>query len=441
MRKVRASFVLAVVSLGLAFGCGGDGSQSNQITYWATNEGPSVEADKEILGKAIRKFERQNNVQVELQVIPWDSLYQRILTATTSGEGPDVLNIGNTWSAALQATGAFMPYDEEAMRTIGGRDKFEAAPLTSTGAAGETPTAVPLYSVPDAGLFYNKAMFEEAGIDTPPETWDEFMSAAEELTRDTTGDGEIDQWGMAIAGGEAIDNIHRGFVLSRQQGGAFFDEAGNPTFDSPENVRAIKQYVDLVTEQKVASPVAAETDGTLVRTQFADGDAAMMLGPINTIGTLAERGMQEDEFGVALTPLPDPLPPGGEEVRGYVSGSNISIFNNSDNMEGALEFVKFMTGTEQQTELAKAYGNFPTVKEALEDPAFKGGNFDVFQQVVETSAPMPQVPQEGEFETLVGDAMVRLFEQAATSGTVTEADVQRELDGAQEKIQATMGGG
>ena len=59
----------------------------------------------------LKKFEKQTGIKVNLQVIGWPDLYNKILAATTSGQGPDVLNIGNTWAPSLQATGAFMPFD------------------------------------------------------------------------------------------------------------------------------------------------------------------------------------------------------------------------------------------------------------------------------------------------------------------------------------------
>ncbi len=94
-------------------------------------------------------------------MIGWNDLQTRIQTATTSGQGPDVLNIGNTWAASLQATGAFMPFDGDAMTAIGGKDKFVA------DGAGDRrrrrasdPTSVPLYGLA-YGLYYNKAMFAD----------------------------------------------------------------------------------------------------------------------------------------------------------------------------------------------------------------------------------------------------------------------------------------
>ena len=442
--KIRGFIAVAttVVLLLAVSACGSSdqGSQSDTITYWATNEGASVSADEEFLNKVVKDFEEQNDVTVEVKVVPWGDLYKNIITATTSGEGPDVLNIGNTWSAALQATGAFIPFDEGTMEEIGGRDKFADAPMRSTGAEGEPPASVPLYSVPDGAFFYNKAMFEEAGIQ-PPETWDEFIQAAEQLTSDTDGDGNIDQWGIAIAGGSSIDAVHRVFVFSRQQGGQFFNEQGEPTFNSPENVDAVKQYVDWLAQYKITAPAMANYVSPENVASFANGDAAMITGPVNQIANIESRGMEDSEFGVVISPVPEPLPEGGEPIRGYVSGSNISVFKNTQNRDAALQFVDFMTSKEQQLKLTQEFGNFPVIKSALDNPAYQGPKLDVFRETLQKSAPMPQVPGEGEMATFVGEAVVRLFEVAATTGSVSEQQVEDELNEAQRKMEAGGSGG
>ena len=79
-----------------------------------------------------------------------------------------MLNIGNTWAASLQSTGAFMPFDDAAMKAIGGKDKFVKTAMDTGGAPGQDPTSVPLYGLA-YGLYYNKAMFAAAGL-TPPDT-------------------------------------------------------------------------------------------------------------------------------------------------------------------------------------------------------------------------------------------------------------------------------
>ena len=114
-----------------ATACGGgsstDGGGSNDspktLTYWASNQGASIEVDKKVLQPELDKFEKETGIEVKLEVVPWSDLLNRILTATTSGQGPDVLNIGNTWSASLQATGALLPWNaENSQNAISGWD-------------------------------------------------------------------------------------------------------------------------------------------------------------------------------------------------------------------------------------------------------------------------------------------------------------------------------
>lgn len=123
---------------------------------------------------------------MKLEVVPWSDLLNRILTATTSGQGPDVLNIGNTWSASLQATGALLPWDAKNFEKIGGRDRFVDSALGSTGVEGQDPAAVPLYSMAYA-LYYNKQMFADAGITKPPATWDELVETGRKISRTASG--------------------------------------------------------------------------------------------------------------------------------------------------------------------------------------------------------------------------------------------------------------
>lgn len=197
MRHVRAASAatLAIAIAAAATGCGGGTTSggSNEspktLTYWASNQGPSIEADKKILTPELKKFEKETGIKVKLEVVPWADLLNRILAATSSGQGPDVLNIGNTWSASLQATGALLPWDEKNFEAIGGRDRFVDSAVASAGKAGEPPAAVPLYSLAYA-LYYNKKMFAEAGVEKPPATWDELVAAGKKISEDG-------KWGWA----------------------------------------------------------------------------------------------------------------------------------------------------------------------------------------------------------------------------------------------------
>src|ERR1044072_8677640 len=77
---------------------GGDGAK--ELTYWASQQSPSVQRDQEILEPELRKFTERTGIEVDLEVVPFTELLTKILTATTSGQGPDVVNVGNTWSTS-----------------------------------------------------------------------------------------------------------------------------------------------------------------------------------------------------------------------------------------------------------------------------------------------------------------------------------------------------
>ena len=103
---------------------GAAGSDSKEITWWATNQAASLDEDAAILNPELAKFKAASGVNVTVEVVPWKDLYSRITSAVTSGKGPDVVSIGNTWSSSLQSTGAFTEFDEAAITDLGGESQF-----------------------------------------------------------------------------------------------------------------------------------------------------------------------------------------------------------------------------------------------------------------------------------------------------------------------------
>ena len=412
--------------------CGSSGSNSATsahptITYWASNQGTSLQDDQQVLGPQIAKFTKQTGIKVKFQVVPWTTLLTQITAATVSGKGPDVLNIGNTWSASLQATGAFLPFTSSVMTQIGGSSRFLAGSLSATGAAGQPPAAVPLYSLA-YGLYYNKAEFAAAGISGPPATWTQFVADAKKLTKGG-------HYGLTLEAGQIPENIHLAFELSQQQGGSFYNSAGKPTFDTPQNVAAIKQMIDFMQADKIASPSDAQySKGTEALSDYATGKAAMVFWQAAS-GSLAKLGMKASDIGVAPLPLPSPMPAGGKQITSMVAGINMAIFKDTKNLTAAEKFVKFMTSTPEQESLNATYGSLPTVQPAYSDPAFNTPAVHTFRTILtSTAAPMPAVASESQFETAVGTAIIHLYADAATGKTVTPSMIGQALTQAQQQL-------
>ncbi|MFE9857196.1 ABC transporter substrate-binding protein [Streptomyces sp. NPDC005780] len=436
MRTIRAA-AAATLAISIAAGvtgCGGgttSGGGSNDspktLTYWASNQGPSIEADKKILAPELKKFEEQTGIKVKLEVVPWADLLNRILAATTSGQGPDVLNIGNTWSASLQATGALLPWDKANFDAIGGRDRFVDSAVASAGAEGKDPSAVPLYSLAYA-LYYNKKSFAEAGIDKPPATWDELVEDGKKLSRNG-------KWGLGAEGANLSNNIHQTFVLGQQHGADFFDAAGKPTFTSDGAVAAVKQYIDFMAKDKIIAPGNAEYAQNQSLTDFAKGKTAMVLWQA-AASTFASQGMKPEDWGAAPVPVASGTPGQGKNVNSMVAGINMAVFKNTKNIDGAKKFVKFMTSDAEQKLLNKTYGSIPPVKAAQADAAFSAPDLAVLRDTLaKSAAPLPQVPNESQFETAVGTAVKELWADAAAGRPVTTESVKARLEKAQQTMQ------
>ncbi|MFJ5260335.1 ABC transporter substrate-binding protein [Streptomyces sp. NPDC088387] len=436
MRSIRAAAIGAVtMSLALAAsacggGSSGDGGGSNDspktLTYWASNQGASVEVDKKVLQPELDKFEKETGIKVELEVVPWSDLLNRILTATTSGQGPDVLNIGNTWSASLQATGGLLPWNAENLDKIGGKDRFVDSALGSTGAEGQDPAAVPLYSMSYA-LYYNKKMFADAGIAKPPTTWDELVAAGKKLSKDG-------KWGIGVEGSNPAENIHHAVVFAKQQGAEFFTPDGKPDFTSDGVVAGVKQFVDLMAKDKIIAPGNAEYAQNQSVSDFATGKTGMLLWQ-SASANLTSQGMNADDYGIVPVPVQSGTPGADAQVNSMVMGINLAVFKNTDNVDGATEFVKFMTSDAEQKILNEAYSTIPPVKGAQADPVFNTPANEVLKNTLANSAiAAPQVADESQFETAVGTAIKDLFADAAEGSAITEESVKAALEKAQQQM-------
>lgn len=429
-----SSLAAALAAITASSGCSGSsssGGDSKTLTYWASNQGTSIDADKEALTPLLETFTGDTGITVNLEVIGWNDLQTRIQTAVTSGDAPDVVNIGNTWAVSLQATGAFLELDDEAMTAVGGADKFVATALETCGAAETVPTSLPLYGLA-YGLYYNRKMFSDAGLE-PPRTWEEMVEAAKRLTSTATG-----VYGLSLAAGSYTENAHYAFINAAQNGSDLFDDQGNPTFTGQGVVDGILRYLDLMQTDKVVNTSNAQYDnGTDSVADFANGKAAMIINQNNADTTIAANGMTSEAFGVVPYPAPKAAT---SDVASHVAGINISVFASTKNRDGALQLVKFLTEPAQQATLGSAFTTLPVLKD--EAPTFTEDQEEIttFTEVYEKrSKPLPLVPAEDQFESTVGQAMNDMFAKIATGSVLTADDVRTALQSAQDSVSAAIG--
>lgn len=402
------------------------------LTYWASVEGTGPQQTTQTLSKEFKGFTQQTGAKVKIEVIPWADLLQKILTSVTSGTGPDVMEIGNTWAPSLAATHGFVSFDSANMNAIGGADKFAASSLKVSGAPGSDPMSVPVYSEA-YGLFYNKADFKAAGISSPPSTWEQLLADGRKLT--TAG-----RWGMTIEGASTSEAAHWAFLMGEQYGNPLYSN-GKWNFATPTMAKAISTYVNMVGSEKVANPSDAQNDSNVAESNFANNKAAMLVWQ-NPMSTLEQLGMSSSQYGSASTPVPMPLPAGGEAIHTFPAGINLAVPTSTKHQAAALALVKYMTSPSAQVSVNKTYGTFPPVLAAQQTPQFQTPIYKTLQNSYNNNAkPLPQVASESTMETDLGGAITGLIAKAATSGApISTSEIQSALSSAQDQLNAASGG-
>jgi len=218
-----------------------------------------------------------------------------------------------------------------------------------------------IYALPWAAqpllLLYNREAFRAAGLpdDAPPATWDDMIRIATALTRDTDGDGTIDQFGFALA-------AKRSAVLGRKLA-LFLSMLEVPLLDIRDQrwafnldrreTHGVVQF--LLALQKCAPPECIVTDDERALEQFASGRAAMVFtGPAGatSVHSIAD-------IGVAPIPSPRGMDTVSEPAFRFFA---LPAFLQGARRDNAIRFLKFVSGRDGQRIVSRGTeGVYPLV--------------------------------------------------------------------------------
>lgn len=278
--------------------------------------------------------EMHPDIEVELEFVPYEETVTRTLVSATAGDLPDLIMASNQHTPTLSTSGMLLdlnPFIEQDGDV--NPDDFATGVAQGFNMWGRW-WGFP-YDVTTFAIYYNKDMFDAAGVSYPPSSgtpwsWDEFVEAAKALTKP---DGE--QWGVWMSGDFAWDQYRNSnFIYSA--GGRNFDDQGRKCIiASPESAAGIQFLVDLIHTHKVA-PTPAETAGGDVD-YFASGLAAMKVDGQFALG---QTGQTADfPFDIGYLPL-------GPEKRVVTGGSGFTISARTEQPEASWRWLKAFTSTE-----------------------------------------------------------------------------------------------
>src|SRR5690606_34954600 len=217
--------------------------------------------------KAATEFEAANpGVDVQIEVVPWDVLLQKLTTDISGGANADLSIIGTRWLIDFVDQGIAAPLDE--YMTDEFKARFFPVFLEPSVLEGKT------YGLPIAAsaraMYYNKDLFEQAGVETVPDTWEELAEAAKKIS--ALGD-DIAGFGMQ---GKEIETDVYFYYAFWAYGGDLVEEDGTSGLDTEAGYQAAALYKSLI-DEGATQPGVTSYNREDVQNLFKQGKVGMMI--------------------------------------------------------------------------------------------------------------------------------------------------------------------
>ena len=243
-KKIVSVLLVAAMAVSMIAGCGSksDSKKSDSKSGEKTLEvwvPPLDDATEKNWGDLLKDWEKENDCKVNLTVIPWDKYEETYTTALNSGEGPDVGYMYNEMFPTYIDAGAV----EDMSSYVTDEDKKEYKYL-SNGNMMDGQYGWPLVTGVPFVLYYNEDILNALG-EKAPETWDDFARICQEATKDTDGDGKVDQYGFACGmntsdiGAMQILNAYYYSALWQNGGQVYNDDLKSVSFADEAGKEAV----------------------------------------------------------------------------------------------------------------------------------------------------------------------------------------------------------
>ena len=317
--------LFALLSAALIFGgCGGDSQQNGEDSgeeevVVTINNGPlEGEQDRIEEQKALDKLFKKKYPNARLKAVSWQFSPQSFILRMSGGTCTDVVGLfaGEAMTVIEKGLAADITDKVKNWELYEYVNKNVLDPITYEGK---------IYGLPVGGvggsyvmtLFYNKDIFKEEGIENPPQTWDEFVDIAKQLT-----DRDKGRAGFGILGEKGGAGWHA-LNWVWQAGGEFErkeDGKWKAVFDSPEAVRAIRFIKDLRWKHDVLQNNILSDNDDLFELFAAERIAMAFFTPEYLIYLIEKYEMPYEKIGIALLPA-------GPDGRANQMGGAFNIVN------------------------------------------------------------------------------------------------------------------
>lgn len=326
--KFSILILLCLLVVAFVFGEGNQEKKKKKVRVaWQELDPPSVT----FIYNLEKKFEEENpDIDISLEFISPSDISTKVTSVLAAGGGLEMANLDGATSTRLAATGQLIKSNKTIEQLKG--DEFFQGTLIEIDDN--------YYGVPFVGesfvLWYRKDLFKEAGL-SAPQTWDDWIKAAEDLTIDKDGDGSFDQYGIVLPASEHISTGIWFEHFLALNGKNIFNRDLEVDLIHERTKEALKFYTDLA---QYAPPQIASYGFHEMIDAFTSGSVAMTMYPGRVIGRIYQAAPHlKNKVGAVTLPK--------RRMNAYHQGVTYNVvFKSAKNPEAAAKFVEFLTRPE-----------------------------------------------------------------------------------------------
>ena len=326
-----------------------------EITFWSLFTG----GDGEFFDAMVEEFNRtHDDIVMTTDTVKFDNYYTKLTTALTSKNAPDVVVVHRSKLLNYVPKGVLYPLDDVLAGVNAPLGDFVPAALEPCKFEGKT-YSLPL-DVHALIMYYNTDLFEKAGVDKVPVTFEEFVAAAKAV-QDKTG-----------AMGAAIDNTtatYKAYTLTRmfmsmleQQGGSVLsDDLKSADFNNEKGEKALKALIDMVQKHNITES-GLDYDSAVAA--FKLGEAGIHINGVWATGSFEK----QEGLNFKAVPLPALLGKPAAWSGSHTLAVPVQKEMSQQKLEAAAEFILWMT---ERGDLWAKAGHIPTRKSVSDNPDFQ----------------------------------------------------------------------
>jgi len=434
---ILALFSVIILSI---FGCAPNKKTDDKaMEIWVMPNSLEPVADLERL---IKPFEEKTGYKVKITSVDWGAAWSKITTAATSGDVPDMVQLGSTWVSAITGMGALEVLSAEAIAALGGENAFVPVAWKTTGIenSGKT-TAIP-WIVDARCLFFRTDVLRKSGLSARGlNNWSSFKNSLQKIyDADLVIEDQVIA-PLGISGKNDWNVVHSLAPWIWMAGGEFLaPDRKTCLLDSDEVFEGISYYISLVRNNYVPLEYL-ELNTAQVSGNFNSGTCALYFDGPYEVKTLTRPASEGGALGsltsrnFAVTGYPK----GPKGRYTFVGGSNLGIFKAAKNKKGAFELIKFLTSKDAQVKYAKASGFLPARKEAFADPFFANDPYrKVFKEAITYGRTYPPIPSWGLLEPILTRRFGIMWDYVTFDSSYNPEKIREQLRLAKKEVESIL---